>query len=172
MAILIDTDVRLLTLSGPGGVGKTRLAIEVAFKAVAAFPDGAVFVDLAPVRDPELVPSAIAQALDLVADPRGIASRGRDRCTSRQAVAPGARQLRASRGGSQLYRQSAGDVFRAHRPGDQPGAACIQIRSMSTRLALCRCRIRKLCLRSMSSHGPRPLICSSVEPKRPTVPSL
>ena len=68
VAILIDTDVQLLTLSGPGGVGKTRLAIEVAFKAGAAFPDGAVFVDLAPVRDPELVPSAIAQALDLVAD--------------------------------------------------------------------------------------------------------
>ena len=55
--------VRLVTLTGPGGVGKTRLAIDAAHKAVGAFPDGIYFVDLTPVRDPELVIPAMAQAI-------------------------------------------------------------------------------------------------------------
>jgi predicted ATPase len=54
---------RLVTLSGPGGVGKTRLAIAAARRAAASFPDGGVFVDLAPIRDPALVVPAIAKSL-------------------------------------------------------------------------------------------------------------
>jgi predicted ATPase/class 3 adenylate cyclase len=54
---------RMLTLTGPGGTGKTRLSLQVAALAVDDFPGGVFFVPLAPVRDPELVPSTILQAL-------------------------------------------------------------------------------------------------------------
>jgi predicted ATPase/DNA-binding CsgD family transcriptional regulator len=65
-------DSRLLTLTGPGGVGKTRLAIELARRAAAEFPGGASFVPLAAVRDPALVPVEVAGALGLQ-DSRGTA---------------------------------------------------------------------------------------------------
>jgi len=54
---------RLLTLTGPGGTGKTRLSLQLAAEAAAGFPDGAFWVPLAPISDPELVPSTIAHAL-------------------------------------------------------------------------------------------------------------
>ncbi len=57
--------VRLITLTGPGGVGKTRLALEVARGVAPTFPGGAVFVDLAPISSPDLLASAIAQTLKI-----------------------------------------------------------------------------------------------------------
>ncbi|HWS82505.1 MAG TPA: tetratricopeptide repeat protein [Rubrobacter sp.] len=56
-------DVRLLTLTGPGRVGKTRLALEVAGRAEPDFADGVAFVALAPLQAPDLVPSVLAEAL-------------------------------------------------------------------------------------------------------------
>ncbi len=56
---------RLLTLTGPGGTGKTRLSLQLAAEAAGDFRDGAFWVALAPISDPELVPSTIAHALGI-----------------------------------------------------------------------------------------------------------
>jgi non-specific serine/threonine protein kinase len=59
----------VVTLTGPAGIGKTRLAVEVAVRLEENYPDGAWFIDLAPVRDPELVPQVAASALGFDAEP-------------------------------------------------------------------------------------------------------
>ena len=56
---------RLVTLTGPGGCGKTRLSIEAASGRLRGFPDGVWLVDLAPLADQSLVPDAVAEALGL-----------------------------------------------------------------------------------------------------------
>ena len=58
-------DVRILTLTGAGGSGKTRLAIEVASRAATDFEDGACWVDIAPLEDPALVAATLARALSV-----------------------------------------------------------------------------------------------------------
>ena len=64
-ALLAAADVHLVTLTGPGGAGKSRLALELAWEAVDRYADGVFLVRLAPIGDPELVPSAIATALGI-----------------------------------------------------------------------------------------------------------
>jgi AAA domain len=60
---------RLLTLTGVGGCGKTRLGLEVASDLVGAYPDGVWLVELAPLSDPTLIAQAVAQALSVREQP-------------------------------------------------------------------------------------------------------
>ncbi len=62
---LVDPECRLLTVVGPGGVGKTRLALEAAAAQLLRFRDGVYFAALAPLFDPNLMPTVIAEAVRL-----------------------------------------------------------------------------------------------------------
>jgi len=76
VGMLRDARTRLVTITGPGGIGKTRLALEAATESLTAFDDGAWFVDLSAIRDPQLVEPAIASALGAAGE---LADRLRDR---------------------------------------------------------------------------------------------
>jgi predicted ATPase/Tfp pilus assembly protein PilF len=75
VSALFNDGTRLVTLSGPGGVGKTRLAMRIGTDLVERYPDGVWFVALASVRDPRLVLRAIAGELHITEEP------GRDLAT-------------------------------------------------------------------------------------------
>ena len=68
--LLGASGTRLLTLTGPGGTGKTRLCLQLAAAAAPAYPDGVYWVSLAPLQEPAHVLSAITQALDVSEEPQ------------------------------------------------------------------------------------------------------
>jgi predicted ATPase/class 3 adenylate cyclase/ribosome-binding protein aMBF1 (putative translation factor) len=84
---LILKSARLVTLAGPGGIGKTRLALELARRVEADYDNGAVLVDLAPVGEPSGVVRAVAQALEIREEPnRSLMDTIRDHLAIRQVL--------------------------------------------------------------------------------------
>ena len=139
LGALVQDGVRLLTLTGPGGVGKTRLALQAVAEAADAFPDGVWWVPLASVRDPGLVLSSVALALGVPEQPGREPRRDAGRRALHRACGPAARQPRASppgrsgpgggasrcrRGDSGRHEQGAAPALgRARVPGRAAGGA-------------------------------------------------
>ena len=125
------SEYRLVTAVGPGGVGKTRLALAVADDVGGRYSGGARYVDLVPVTDPAMVGAAVASALGFGEQP------GRsplDTVTAKLAEAEVllvAGQLRApARRGQRRGRTAAGRLSARGRAGHQPGptAGAVRVR--------------------------------------------
>ena len=131
--LLRDPHVRLVTLTGAAGAGKTRLALRVAEDLANDFRDGVVLVELAPVRDPDLVAKTVAEALGVterVGQSPAVSVRTylKDR-----SLLLAARQLRAPVAGRATRRGVAFSLRRAFRPGHEPSGVASQRRARCRR---------------------------------------
>ncbi len=140
---------------GPGGIGKTRLAIEVAAGIVDDFADGVVFVPLASVRDSGLVISALAEALGIQEmGSRPLADRVRSRLQTAQML---------------VLLDNFEHVLRAAEAVGALLADCKQLRVLVTSRAPCACQGNA---RSSSTHWRfrTPVTCRHLSCSRPTRP--
>ena len=164
-AFLLQEAVPLLTLTGPGGVGKTRLALATADDVSDAFRDGVVFVDLAPLADPALVAATVATTVGVVpsADRSTMETLGASPAPARVPAHFG--QLRAcARGCKRRGVDPCGWLSSAAGTRHQPGSASYSRRAglpgHAACSASCECQAargdaRRARRRALRAAGPR-----------------
>ncbi len=150
---------RLLTLLGMGGLGKTRLSLQIGADVLEKYPDGVWFVDLAPIKDPSLVPNAAAQVLGLREEPGKMHIRGEQTYQVLPLKAPDAKA-----GVETLLRSDAVQLFveraRLQKPCfalnecDAPAVAelCARLDGIPLAIELAAARMRSLSIGEINAR--------------------